>query len=142
GQVHRVVQGQVPDGEGLELGVACLDAPLVLMVELAQAGGQLAAAGAGGGDHHQLPGGLDVVVLAVALVADDVGDVGGVAGDVKVVVHPDAQPLQPGLEGLHHRQILIHGQHHAAHVQPQLPEHLNQANHVPVVGDAQVPPDL
>ena len=44
GDVDRVVQGQVPDGEGLELGVAGADAAPVVVVELGEAGGQLAAA--------------------------------------------------------------------------------------------------
>ena len=64
GQIHRVLQGQVPDGEGLILGVACPDAPLILMIELAQAGGHFTAAGARGRDHHDGAAGLDIVVLA------------------------------------------------------------------------------
>ena len=34
-EVHRVVQGQIPDREGLKFGVACLNAPLMLVIELA-----------------------------------------------------------------------------------------------------------
>ena len=72
GQVHRVLQRQVPDGEGLIFGVARADAPLVLVIELAEAGGHFAAAGAGRRDHHDGAAGLDVVVSAQALVGDDV----------------------------------------------------------------------
>ena len=42
GEVDRVLERQVPDGEGLEFGIACGDAALVLMVELAEAGRHLA----------------------------------------------------------------------------------------------------
>ena len=59
---------QVPDGEGLELGVARLHPPLIVVVELGQADGHLARAGAGGGDHHQGPAGLHIVVTPEALV--------------------------------------------------------------------------
>ena len=94
GQVHRMLQGQVPDGEGLKLGVAGGDAPLVVVVQLAETGGHFAAAGAGGRHHHQGTAGLDIVVFAQALVADDVGHIGRVAGDGIVAVAPDAQGRQ------------------------------------------------
>ncbi len=48
GKVDRVLEGQVPDGEGLKLGITGFDAPLVLVVELGQADRHFAAAGAGG----------------------------------------------------------------------------------------------
>jgi hypothetical protein len=94
GQVHRVLQRQVPDGEGLELGVARRDAALVLMVELAEAGGHFAAAGAGRRHHHQGVGGLDILVFA-SPSSLTMGDVGGVAGDGVVAVAADAQGFQP-----------------------------------------------
>ena len=100
GQIDRVLQGEVPDGEGLELGVARRHPPAVVVIELAEAGGHLAAAGAGCGDHHQRAGGLDIVVLAVPLIADDVGDVVGVALDGVVAVDPHPQLLQPQAEGI------------------------------------------
>ena len=55
GDVDGVLQRQVPHGEGLELGVACADASLVLVVELREAGGHLAAAGSGSGDDDEGP---------------------------------------------------------------------------------------
>ena len=42
GDVHRMGQRQIPNGEGLVLGVAGGDATLVLMIELGEAGGHLA----------------------------------------------------------------------------------------------------
>src|SRR5699024_9748542 len=94
GQVDRVLERQVPDGEGLELGVAGLDAALVLMIELAEAGGHLAAAGAGGRDDDQAAGGLYVVVFPEALVRDDEGEVGGVIGYPVLEVDAHVQGLQ------------------------------------------------
>ena len=51
-QVHRVLQGKVPDGEGFKFGVAGLDPPFVLVVKLGKAGGHFSAAGAGGRNDH------------------------------------------------------------------------------------------
>ena len=142
GQVHRVLEGQVPNGEGFKLGVAGGDPTLVLVVELAEAGGHLTAARAGGGDHHQGTGGLHVLVLAKALVGDDLGNVVGVAGNGIVAVHPHAQALQPLLEQVGRLLAGILGDHHAAHIQVHAPEGVDQAQHIAVVGDAQVAPDL
>ena len=98
GDVDRVLEGQVPDGEGLELGVARRQAPAVLVVELGQAGGQLAAARPRPGDDDQRMLGLDVVVGAVAVVADDDVDVGRIALGEAVGVDADAPPLELVLE--------------------------------------------
>ena len=137
-QIDGVLQGQVPDGEGLKLGVAGHDAPLMLMIELGQAGGHLAAAGAGGGEHHQGTGGLHIVVAAEALVADDFRDVMGIALDAVVAVDLDAQLLQAGLEGVGGGLAGVLGDHDAAHIQAAGAENVDQAQYVHVIGDAQI----
>ena len=68
GHVYGVAQGKIPDREGLKLCVSCLDAALVLLIELAQAYGHLAAAGAGGRHNHKGLGGFNVIVLAKAFI--------------------------------------------------------------------------
>ena len=142
GQVHRVLEGQVPDGEGLKLGVARLDPPLVVVVELGEADGHLAAAGAGGRHHHQGTAGLDIVVFAVAPVADNQAGVVGVACDgvVEAGLHP--QVLHPAAEGVGGGLSGVLGDHHAAHQQALPPEGVDEPQHVHVVGDAQIAPDL
>ena len=142
GQVHRVLEGQIPDGEGLKFGVARLHAPLVLVVQLGQAHRHLAAAGAGGGDHHQGPLGLNIVVLAVAVIADDEGNVMGITGNGVVQVGLDAQVLHPAPEGVGSRLAGVLGDDHAAHQQALAPESVDEAQHVHIVGDAQVAADL
>ena len=71
----------------------------MLVVELAQAGGHLAAAGAGSGDHHQGAGGLDEIIGTEALVGDDMGHIVGVARDGVVAVAGDAAALELLAEG-------------------------------------------
>ena len=87
-------------------------------------------------------GGLDVVVFAQALVTDDVGHVGGVPGNGIVAVAADPQGGQPLQEGVRRRLAGVPGQHHAAHVEAHAPEDVDEAQHVVVVGDTQVAPDL
>ena len=94
GQVYRVLEGQVPDGERLKLGVAGLNAPLVVMIELGKAGGHLSAAGAGRRHHNQGVAGFNVVVFPQAVVADDMRNIGWVAGNGVVAVD-SAPPASP-----------------------------------------------
>ena len=142
GQVHRVLQGQVPDGEGFKFGVARFDAPLVVVVELGEAGGHLPAAGAGSRHHHKGAAGFNIVVFPQPLVADDVGHVGGVAGNGIVPVAADSQMFQPVEEGVRRSLPAVAGQHHAAYIQSHVPEDVNEPEDILVVGDAQIPPDF
>ena len=112
----------------------------VLVVQLAQAGGHFAAAGAGGGDHHQAALGLNVVVFPEAVVGDDERHVGGIAGDNVVAVDPDAQRLQPFLKGVGHGLAPVVGDDHAAHVQADAAKSVDQAQGVVVIGDPQIAP--
>ena len=138
GQIDRVLQRNVPDGEGLELGVTGLDAALVFMVQLRQADGHFSAAGAGRGDDHQRALGLNVLVAAVALVADDACHIVGVAGDLVVAEGADAQTVQPLFKGFHLGGSGVLGHAHTAHIQPHLLKSVDETQHVQIVGDAVV----
>ena len=138
GEVHGVLERQVPYGEGLKLRVARVHAVLVLVVELGEAGGHLAAAGAGGGDDDERMGRLDVFVAAEAIVADDVGNVGGVAGDGVVAVVAHAQRVEALNEGVRRALSGVLRDAHAADIQPQRTERVDQAQAVVIVGDAEV----
>ena len=59
-----------------------------------------------------------------------------------MVIHPNAHTLQPGLECLGAALTMESGQNHAGHIQTKATEDVNQPDHVPVVGDAQIAPDL
>ena len=142
GDIHGVVQRQAPYREGLEFGVAGLDAALVLLVKLAQADGHLAAAGAGGGHDHQRPGRLHEVVLAEALVGVDQGHVVGVAFDRVMVIHPDVHAFQALAIGVRAGLAVVVGDDDAVDAEAALHELVAQAQHVHVVGDAEVVADL
>ena len=110
----------------------------MVVVQLGQAGGHFAAAGAGGGDDHQRPGGLDIVIFAETVVGYDVGQVVGVAGNGIVEVDLDAQFLQTALEGVGSGLTGILGDGDAAHVQTLAAEGVDEAEHVLIVGNAKI----
>ena len=136
--VHRMLQGQVPDGEGLVLGVACVDSALVLVVQLGKAGCHLARAGARGGYHDQRTGGFHVVVQAEALFACDMLDVEGVTGDGVVEVAGNAQAVHAVAEGIGVGLVGVLGDDDAADVEAHGAQDVHQAQYFLLVGDAQV----
>jgi len=142
GHVHRVLQRQVPDGEGLELGVTRSLSRLVVVVELGQAGGQLAAARTGAGDHHQWLFGLDLFVGPVPLVADDGLHIGGVTPGEAVGIDLDPSPLQLVLEDQCRRLVVEAGDHYAQNVDPPAPQVVDQFQCIGVIGNAEVGADL
>ena len=141
-QVDRVLERQVPDGEGLKLGVPGLDAALVLMVQLRKADRHLAAAGARRRHDDERALRLDVIVFAVALVADDVRHVVGVPGDLVMAEGADAQRLQAFLKRFDLGRGGVHRHADAAHKQPHALERVDQPQNVHIVGDAVVAAQL
>ena len=113
--VDGVLQWQAPYREGLELGIAGVDATFLLIVKLAEAHGHLAAAGTGSRDDDQRPGGLHVVVLAKTLVGVDQRHVVRIAVDEVMVIGFDAEMLQTVVEGRRTALTVKMGDDHAAH---------------------------
>ena len=138
GEVYRVLEREVPDGEGLVFRVARVNAALVLLVELAQAGRHFAGAGARRSHDDDGAGGFDVIVFAVAVVRDDEGDVRGIVRDGIVLVDAHAEVLQLMLEELRRVLAAVLGDDDTADIEPDGAERVNQAHNVHVVGDAEV----
>ena len=142
GEVHRVLERQVPHGERLVLGVAGFDAVLGVEVDLRQARGHLARAGAGGRHDHKRAGRFDVVVLAEALVAYHVVHVHGVAGDGVVAVGAHAHGVEARAEDVGGGLAGVARHDDGAHKEAHALEDVDEAQDVLVVGDAQVAADL
>ena len=142
GDVDRMVQGQVPHRERLELGVAGLHPVLMLVIELRQARGKLARAGTGGGHHNQRASGLDKLVLTVAVLGNDEVDVVRVALDGIVQLAGDAQVRKAVAEHVRGGLAGILGQHHAGDAKTVRAEDVGQTKHVLVVRDAQIATSL
>ena len=138
GEVDGVDQGEIPDREGLELRVARFHAALVVVIELGEAGRHLAAARSGGGDDDELAGGFDVFVLPVALVADDVLHVGGIAFDREVLEDAQAEVGEAHDEGVRGGLSGVVRDDDRADVETAVAEGIDEAESVHVVGDAEV----
>ena len=138
GQVHRMLQRQIPDGERLKLGIARHTALADFVIHLREAGGQLAGAGAGGRHHHERPGGFDVGVRAVAFVAADIGDVRGIAldGAVDVVFHAAHRQLFGEAVGCRLAGVLRDD--HAVHADAHVRDVVDETQHLHIIADAEV----
>ena len=138
GEVYRVLEGNVPDREGLELCIACVYSALVLMVKLAQTGRHFAAAGAGCGHDDEAALGFNVVVFAEAVLGNDKLNVRGVVGNYVVAVDLDAEALEPLLEQLRRRLAAVVSYDHAADEKAYAAERVNEPESVFIIGYAEV----
>ena len=136
--VYRVLQRQVPDGEGLKLRIARLDAALVVMVELRKAGCHLSASRSRSRYHDKFSLCLDIVILSVALVAYDERDVRGISGYGIMVIDLDPEALQ--LFSVRHCAWLLRKSCHydRSDVEPAIPECVDKAENIHIIGDAEV----
>ena len=141
-KVEGMLKGKVPDREGLELCITGLDAALVLLIQLAEADGHLAAAGTGGSDDDEGTGGLDIVVLAEALLGVDQCDIGRIPLDGVMVINLDAHALQTLAVGIGAGLAVVMGDDHRTHHEAAAHELVAQAKDIHVIGDAEIAADL
>jgi len=137
-----VLERQVPDGEGLELGITRVHPVLVVVVELGEARGKLAAAWSGTRYDDQGLVGLDVLVGTVSLLAHDEVHVRGISLGVEVGVDPDASPLELVLEQVRRRLALEPGDDDPDHMNAPSFEIVDELHGIGVVRDTEIGPDL
>ena len=116
----------------------CADCSVAHGGELGEARRHLAAAGARRGDDDERVRRLDILVAAKALVAHDVGDVGGIARDGVVAVVANAKRVETLDEGIRRVLPRVLRDAYAADIKPQRAERVNQAQAVVIIGDAEV----
>jgi hypothetical protein len=138
GDVDRMLQRERPYGESLELGIASLDAALVLVVKLREADSHFAAAGAWGGNDDERTGSLDVIVLAEAIVTGNKGNVVRIAVDEVVYVGLDAHALKAHTEIISGMLSVVMSNDYAAYHKAARDELATQAEDILVVGDTEV----
>ena len=141
-EVDGVLQGQVPYGERLELCVSRLDAAQVVVIELGEAGRHLSASGAGRGYNDERALGFDIFILAEALFADDVRDIIRIALDGIVDKDAHAEIFEPVFERKRGGLTLILRDNDAADEKTDRAERVDEAQHVAVIGYAEVAADL
>ena len=110
----------------------------MLLIELAQAHRHLAAARTGRRNDHQWACGGHIIVFAKSLVGVDELHIVGVAFNGVVIVGANAQSLKFLAIGIGGTLSVVVRNHHATHQETALHKFFAQAEHVHIVGDAQV----
>ena len=138
GQVHRMLQRDVPDGEGFKLRVSGADPSLVFVIELGKAGGHFAASGSGSSYHDKRSGGLDIFISSVSLVADDQRRIAGIAGNAVMKENADTQFFQSRAEAVCAFLAGVAGNAYAANIKAPFGKGVNKAEYIHIVCDAQI----
>jgi len=133
-----MLQGKAPHREGLELGISSTDATLILAIELREAHCHLAAAGARGGDDDKGTSGLDVVILAKALVGGYQLDIVWIAVNKVVEIGFDAHAFKAVPELVCGPLSVVVGDDHGTDHEAPVLKLVAEAQSVFVVGDAKV----
>ena len=111
----------------------------MLVVDLAQARRQLAGAGPRRGHDDEVAGGLHIIVVAETLIGDHGRRVVGVAGNHVVARDLQPQPAEALQEGLDVLVVPLKlRNHHVFHQKAAVTEHVDQPQHIVLVGDAEV----
>ena len=142
GDIQRMLQRNVPYREGLKLGVAGLDATLVLMVQLAQTGSKLAAAGAGSRHDDDRTGRLNIGIGTIALVTNDQVNICRISGSRVVGIGADSAAFQLCHELFCGRLSVITGYDNAVDQKTVIGQILNQAEGFGAIGDAVIAAQL
>ena len=134
-----MLERQIPDRECLELGIAGIDSPFVLMVKLGEAGRKLSRARPGSGDDHERPARLDVFIFAISLVAHDQVKIVRIPLDNIVQIYPDPVLFQVVLKEDRAVLILEMRYAHRSHIETAVTEFIDQTQDVGVIRDSEIP---
>ena len=136
--IHGVLQRQVPYGEGLKLGITGFHATLVLVIELTKAHSHLATARTGCRDYNKLTRSLGKVVAAETVVGINKFHIVGISVDGVVIAHLNAHALEARTIGIGAFLTVVVSDNNIGGVQTRFLKLATQAQHIFVVGDAQV----
>jgi hypothetical protein len=89
-----MLERKIPNREGLELGISCLDASLVLVIKLAETYSHLSTARTWGCHYYERTCCLYIVVLAETFVRVNEGDIIWIAFYGIMIIYFDAQSLE------------------------------------------------
>ena len=94
GDIYRMFEREIPYGEGFELGISRLQTHFVIMIKLGKTGSQLATGRSRCGDDNQLVFSLNILIGAIALIADYGIYIRRITLGEAVGISPDSLPLQ------------------------------------------------
>ncbi len=112
------------------------------MIKLRQTGGELSASGAGSRDHDKRPGGFNIIVFAVTLRAYDGVYIGGIILYGIVRIMPHSHHFQPPAEGLNCALAGVLRNNHRAYQYSHFGNKADKAQHLHIVGYADIRADL
>ena len=138
GDVHRMLQGQVPHGEGLEFGITSTDAAFVFVVQLRETGCHLTATWSWSSYDNQLTGGLHIVVLPEAFIGGNEFHVMRITIDGIVNIGFDTHALETMTELISGMLTVVMGDDYGAYHEVALHELLTQSQYILVVGDTEI----
>ena len=142
GNIDRMRQRKIPDREGLEFGIAGGGTVLMLVIQLREASGELARARAGRRHDDERTGGLDKLVLAIAVVGHDQVDIVRIPLDGIVELGGNAERVQAVAEHIGSGLAGVLGDDHGRDSKAVAAEQVNQAQHILVIGNAKVTTSL
>jgi len=142
GNVDRMRKGQIPNREGLKLGIAGGGTVLMLVIQLREASGELARTGAGCRHDDERTGGLDKLVLAIAVVGHDQIDIVRIPLDGIVQLGGNTERVQAVAEHIGSGLAGVLGDDHGRDGKAVAAEQVNQAQHILVIGNAKVTASL
>ena len=136
--IHRMLQRQVPYGEGLKLGITGFHATLVLVIELTKTHSHLATARTGCRDYNKLTRSLGKVVATETLVGINQLNIVWIPIDGVVIAHLNAHTLEARTIGIGAFLTIVVSDNNIGGIQARFLKLATQAQHIFVVGDAQV----
>ena len=138
GDVHGMIERQIPDREGFVFRIPRLHATLVLVVELRKARCHLARARTRSRYHYERARGFDVFIPAVAFIAYDARDIVRISGDRVMKIGRDAKRFETMAERIGSSLAAVLRDDHCAHVKAHAAQDIHQAQNILVVGNAKV----
>ena len=140
--VDRMFQRQVPYRERLEFGVSGFDAPLVLLIELAEAHCHFPAARSRCCDYYQRFCGLHIVIFPEPFIGVDESHIVGVAVYGVMVVGFDAEVLEALSVGIRTVLPVIMSYDHRIDKESAVLELVSESQNILVVCDSEVLTDF
>ncbi len=124
--VERMLEREVPDRKGFEFGIAALDSPQAVMIQLGQTGGQFAASRPGGCDDDQRFFGFDVFIGTKAFFTQYRIDIGRISMGWPMHIYFDIPEFQRVFEKSGCRLILVARYDDTCNIQIPCPQVVNQ----------------
>ena len=138
GDVHGVLERNIPDGKGLELCISGLYSSFIVVIHLGETRGKLTTAGARPGNDHKRFVRLNIIICSVSVIADNEVHIRRIT--FRIVVPEDfyAPPFQLVLEQGCCRLAFETGNDNTEHIHAPALEIIDELQCIGVIGDAEI----